>query len=292
MSLAAEFDGGLAWREALADLQERLGRLFVRPEPRRQAGLYLEGLLSAAQRKNGWPLAEQIGDSRPWRTQRVLSHVLWDEDAARDLCRAYVIQHLAADDAVLVLDETGFLKKGTKSVGVAGQYSGTAGRIENGQIGVFLGSASRYGQALIDRDLYLPKAWTEDRARCAAAAVPEDVPFATKPELARRMIERALAARVPFAWVAGDEVYGHDRRLRLWLEQNERPHVLAIKATEPLGAWMAGQGPLQIAAQDRVAGVAAEAWQHLSAGPGAKGERWYDGVRVRLFRLHQPPWEH
>src|SRR5512135_494175 len=292
MSVAAEFEEVLAWRAALADLQERLGRLFVRPEPRQQAGLYLEGLLSSAQRKNGWQLAEQIGDTRPWRTQRVLSHVLWNEDAARDLCRAYVIQHLAADDAVLVVDETGFLKKGTKSVGVARQYSGTAGRLENCQIGVFLGYASPSGQALIDRELYLPKAWTEDRARCAAAAVPEDVAFATKPELARRMIERAMAARVPFAWVGGDEVYGNDRRLRMWLEQNERPHVLAVKATEPLWAWVEGHGPLQVAAQNLVAGVAPADWQRLSAGPGAKGERLYDWARVRLFRLQQPPWEH
>src|SRR5512135_3924024 len=238
MSVAAEFEEVLAWRAALADLQERLGRLFVRPEPRQQAGLYLEGLLSSAQRKNGWQLAEQIGDTRPWRTQRVLSHVLWNEDAARDLCRSFVIEHLAADDAVLVVDETGFLKKGTKSAGVARQYSGTAGRVENCQIGVFLGYASRQGRALIDRELYLPKAWTEDRARCAAAAVPEDVTFATKPELARRMIERALVAKVPCAWVAGDEVYGNDRGLRMWLEQNNQPHVLlAVKATGPLWVW-------------------------------------------------------
>jgi SRSO17 transposase len=282
----------LAWRAALADLQERLGRLFVRPEPRRQAGLYLEGLLSSAQRKNGWQLAEEIGDARPWRTQRVLSHVLWDEDAARDLCRAYVVQHLAADEAVLVVDETGFLKKGTKSAGVARQYSGTAGRLDNCQIGVFLGYASRQGQALIDRELYLPKAWTADRARCAAAAVPEDVAFATKPELARRMIARAMAAQVAFAWVVGDEVYGNDRRLRVWLEQNARPHVLAVKATAPLWAWVEGRGPLQVAAQDLVAGMAAADWHCLSAGPGAKGERWYEWMRVRLFRLQQPPWEH
>jgi hypothetical protein len=165
---------------------------------------------------------------------------------------------------VLVVDETGFLKtgflkKGTKSVGVARQYSGTAGRIENCQIGVFLGYASTQGQALIDRDLYLPKAWTADRRRCAAAAVPADVAFTIKPELARRMIERALAARVPFAWVVGDEVYGNDRRLRMWLEQTEQPHVLAIRATEPLWAWVDGQGPRQVAAEDLVAGVGGHA---------------------------------
>ena len=196
---------GLAgWREALADLQRRVGELFGRPEPRRQAGLYLEGLLGPAERKNGWQLA--VGDRRPWRTQRVLSHVLWDQDKARDLCRGYVVEHLGAPDGVLIIDETGFLKKGTRSAGVARQYSGTAGRVENCQIGVFLAYASGKGHALIDRELYLPKEWTDDRERCTAAAVPEAVEFATKPRLAQRMIERALTAGVPVSWVLGDEV--------------------------------------------------------------------------------------
>ena len=196
---------GLAgWREALADLQRRVGELFGRPEPRRQAGLYLEGLLGPAERKNGWQLA--VGDRRPWRTQRVLSHVLWDQDKARDLCRGYVVAHLGAPDGVLIIDETGFLKKGTRSAGVARQYSGTAGRVENCQIGVFLAYASGKGHALIDRELYLPKEWTDDRERCTAAAVPEDIEFATKPRLAQRMIERALTAGVPVSWVLGDEV--------------------------------------------------------------------------------------
>jgi SRSO17 transposase len=213
-----------------------LGELFVRSEPRRQAGLYLEGLLSAVERKNGWQLAEHLGDARPWRTQRVLSHVQWDEEAARDLCRTYVVEALADREAVLIVDETGFLKKGTKSAGVARQYSGTAGRIENCQIGVFLAYASDKGHALIDRELYLPKEWAEDPARRAAGGVPTEVAFATKPELARRMIARAIAAAVPFAWVLGDgdEVYGSDRRLRIDLEQQERPFVLAIRSNEKL----------------------------------------------------------
>jgi SRSO17 transposase len=158
-------DGVLAWRDELDVLKQRLGPLFVRPEPRRQAGLYLEALLSGAQRKNGWQLAEQIGDARPWRTQRVLSHVQWDQDAARDICRDYVIEHIGSPDGVLVVDETGFLKKGTHSAGVARQYSGTAGRVENCQIGVFLAYASSKGHALIDRALYLPEAWCADAAR-------------------------------------------------------------------------------------------------------------------------------
>jgi SRSO17 transposase len=158
-----------------------LGVLFGRAEPRRQAGLYLEGLLSAVERKNGWQLAEHLGDARPWRTQRLLSHVQWDAAAARDLCRAYAVEALADQEAVLIVDETGFLKKGTKSAGVARQYSGTAGRIENCQIGVFLAYASGNGHALIDRELYLPKKWTEDPARRAAASIPQEVRFATKP---------------------------------------------------------------------------------------------------------------
>src|SRR5215218_6255670 len=185
------------WHDELAVVQQRLGALFGRPEPRRQAGLYLEGLLGSVERKNGWQLAEHIGDARPWRTQRVLSHVQWDEEAARDLCRGYVVESLADREAVLIVDETGFLKKGTKSAGVARQYSGTAGRIENCQIGVFLAYASDKGHALIDREPYLPKEWAQDPARCKAAGIPKEVAFATKPELGRRMIARAIASDVP-----------------------------------------------------------------------------------------------
>jgi SRSO17 transposase len=272
-------------------LHARLGALFGRSEPRRPAGLYLEGLLSAVERKNGWQLAEHLGDARPWRTQRVLSHVQWDEAAARDLCRSYVVETLADREAVLIVDETGFLKKGMKSAGVARQDSGTAGRIENCQIGVFLAYASGNGHALIDRELYLPKEWAEDLARRKAAGIPKEVAFATKPALARRMIARAIAAEVPFAWVVGDEVYGSDRRLRLDLEQQERPFVLAIRSNEKLWPTLDDRtGPHTAAAL--AAAVPAEEWEPLSAGAGAKGERFYDWARVRLMRLHQPPWEH
>ena len=287
MRVASVFE----WRSELSALHARLGELFVRSEPRRQAGLYLEGLLSAVERKNGWQLAEHVGDARPWRTQRVLSHVQWDEAAARDLCRGYVVESLADQEAVLIVDETGFLKKGTKSAGVARQYSGTAGRIENCQIGVFLAYASSKGHALIDRELYLPKEWVEDPARRAAAGIPEEVAFATKPELARCMIARAIAAEVPFAWVLGDEVYGSDRRLRLDLEQQERPFVLAIRSNEKLWSTLDDRMG-QHAAAALAAAVPQESWQRLSAGPGAKGERFYDWTRVRLMRLQQPPWEH
>jgi SRSO17 transposase len=279
------------WRSELSALHARLGELFGRAEPRRQAGLYLEGLLSAVERKNGWQLAEHLGDARPWRTQRLLSHVQWDEEAARDLCRAYVVEPLADREAVLIVDETGFLKKGTKSAGVARQYSGTAGRIENCQIGVFLAYASGKGHALIDRELYLPKEWAEDLARREAAGIPKEVAFATKPELARRMIARAIAAEMPFAWVLGDEIYGSDRQLRLDLEQQERAFVLAIRSNEKLCSTLDGR-PGQHTAAALAAAVPQEAWQPLSAGAGAKGERFYDWARVRLMRLQQPPWDH
>ena len=191
----------------------------------------------------------------------------------------------------LIVDETGFLKKGTKSAGVARQYSGTAGRIENCQIGVFLAYAGGNGHALIDRELYLPKEWAEDPARRKAAGIPQEVAFATKPELARRMIARAIAAEVPFAWVLGDEVYGSDRRLRIDLEQQERPFVLAIRSNEKLWSTLADRMG-QYTAAALAAAVPEEAWQRLSAGAGAKGERFYDWARVRLMRLQQPPWDH
>ena len=289
--MGSEYDGVLGWRAELAELQERLGELFGRADARRQANLYLEGLLSAVERKNGWQLAEQIGDARPWRTQRVLSRTLWEADAARDLCREYIVAHLGAADGVLVIDETGFLKKGRKSAGVARQYSGTAGRVENCQIGVFLAYASGRGHTLIDRELYLPQDWAEDGARRATAGIPRAVSFATKPQLAQRMIARAIAAGVPFAWVVGDEVYGSDRRLRLFLEKHERPFVLTVRSNEKLWSVLAGRLGQHTAA-DLAAALPDAAWHRLSAGAGAKGERLYDWARVRLARRQAPPWDH
>ncbi len=289
--VGVEYDGVLGWREMLAILQGRLGELFGRSDARQQACLYLEGLLGAAERKNGWQLAEQIGDARPWRTQRVLSRTVWEADAARDLCRNYVVEYLGADDGVLVIDETGFLKKGDKSAGVARLYSGTAGRIENCQIGIFLAYASEQGHALIDRELYLPEGWAEDTARRAEAKIPQAVPFATKPQLALRMIERAIAEGIPFAWVLGDEVYGSDRRLRMFLEGHERPFVLAVRCNERL--WSVYQGRLGThTATALAASLPATAWQCLSAGSGTKGERLYDWARVRLARPAAPAWAH
>jgi SRSO17 transposase len=266
----------------------RFGRLFVRAEPRQQAGRYLEGLLGPVERKNGWQLAEHLGDARPWRTQRVPSHVLWDEDAARDLCRAHAVERLGAADAVLAVDETAFVKKGRHSAGVARQYCGTLGKVENCQVGVFLAYGSRGGHALIDRRLYLPEAWAGDAERRRAAKVPGDVPFLTKPEIARGMIARALDAGVPCAWVLGDEVYGADRRLRTMLEERGKPYLLTIRGNDRLEAELDGSvGRHEPSVLARA--LPPRAWRRLSAGAGTKGERLYDWARVRLVRPREEP---
>jgi hypothetical protein len=201
---------------------------------RESIGHYLDGLLSGLERKTGWLLAERAGEARPHRLQAVLGRGRWDAEAARDLVRAYALEALADRDAVLVVDETGFLKKGEHSVGVARQYSGTAGRIENCQVGVFLAYASRYGQALIDRRLFLPEAWASDQTRRGKAGVPEEVAFATKPAIAREMITSALDAGMPCAFVLADALYGSDKRLRVMLESREQPYVLAVRSNERL----------------------------------------------------------
>lgn len=219
--------------------------------------------------------------------QDLLSRAVWDAEAVRDDLRAYVVEHLGDPDAVLVVDETGFLKKGAKSVGVQRQYSGTAGRIENCQIGVFLAYASPQGRAFLDRALYLPQIWAADDARRTEAGVPAAIAFQTKPALAQAMLAQALGAGVPFAWVTGDEVYGGDRRLRLWLEEHHLAHLLAIKATEPLWA-VTDRGPAQVAAADLIAALPAEAWVRLSAGAGAKGPRRYDWAWLPIRPLPAP----
>ena len=283
------------WAAGLDAVHERVGRHVRRPEPRRRVKAYLRGLLAPVERKNAWQVAEHAGERTPDGIQRLLATARWDADAVRDDLRDYVVAHLGDRAAVLVVDETGFLKKGTKSVGVQRQYSGTAGRIENCQIGVFLAYASPRaagGHAFLDRELYLPKEWADDMGRRREAGVPDETTFATKPQLARRMLARALDAGVPFAWVTGDEVYGGDRRLRLWLEEHEVPHVLAIKRTEPLWA-MDDRGPAQVAAATLAAGVPARGpagWRRLSAGNGAKGPRRYAWARVPIRHL-AAAWE-
>jgi SRSO17 transposase len=279
------------WAEELDHVHARLGPRFARREPRQRVRAYLAGLLSPIERKNGWQLAEQAGEATPTGMQRVLAGSQWDANTVRDDLRTYVVEHLGDPEAVLVVDETGFLKKGTKSVGVKRQYSGTAGRIENCQIGVFLAYASPHGRAFLDRELYLPEAWADDPARRAEAGIPGDVTFQTKPELAQQLLERALDADVPAAWVTGDEVYGGARRLRLWLEARQQPFVLAVKRSEPLWV-LTDRGPLERPAADIAATMAPADWTRLSAGDGAKGPRWHDWTRVPIRPLRESGWEH
>ena len=196
------------WAASLREIKKRIRPLFGQERVAKNAGLFLEGLLGDEQRKTGWMRAEAAGDPGPWRQQAILGRGQWDADALHDIVRDYALETLADEEAVLVIDETGFLKQGKASCGVARQYTGSAGKITNCQIGVFASYVSRHGHAFIDRALYLPKEWTDDPERLKAAHVPEGVDFATKPQIARRMIARAIAARVPFSFVAADSVYG------------------------------------------------------------------------------------
>lgn len=285
-----------SWAMGLEELHARIAPRFARSEQRGRVLAYLKGLLSPTKRKNGWQLAEQAGEKNPDGIQRLLNNALWDADTVRDDLRGYIVEHLGDEGAVLVVDETGFLKKGNKSVGVKRQYSGTAGRIENCQIGVFVAYASSKGHTLLDRELYLPKEWAEDIERRKEAGVPDEVEFATKPQIARKMLERALEAEVPCRWVTADEIYGGDRRLRIWLEQQEQAFVLAVTSNEPLWCDI-GRGPRQERAAAMMASVPADQWQRLSAGDGAKGPRLYNWARVALERLtwlggEEPRWEH
>lgn len=274
--------GGAAY---LTDIERRLAPYFERAEPRQRALAYLRGLLSPAERKNSWQLAEVSGDATPYGLQHLLRRALWDPEAVRDELRRYVVQHLGDAAAVLVIDETGFLKKGRHSAGVARQYSGTAGRIENCQIGVFVGYASRHGHTLLDRELYLPAEWTNDRARCQQAGIAADRGFATKPALAKEMLQRTLAAGVPARWVTGDSVYGDDRRLRMWLEAQPQAHVLAVAGTEYV--WLDVR---QRQGKTILAALPPEGWTRLSAGEGAKGPRWYDWRWLPLAEPLEPNW--
>lgn len=219
-----------ALASSLETVVELIAPRFPRSEPRTRVAAYLRGLVSPIERKNGWQLAEAAGDKKPYGVQHLLGRAEWSADEVRDDLRSYVVEHFGDEDAVAVLDETGFLKKGTKSAGVARQYSGTAGRVENCQIGVFLVYAAKRGRTFLDRELYLPKVWAADSIRRAEAKVPEGVAFATKPQIARRMIERAREAGVPFRWVTGDSVYGNDFRMRSWLEERRINYVLGVTA--------------------------------------------------------------
>ncbi len=265
------------WRAGLDALHARIARRFRRAEARQRVKRYLLGLLDRIDRKNGWQLAEHLGERGPQGVQRLLNAAEWDADAVRDDLRAYVVEHLGDPAGVLIVDETGFLKKGTKSVGVQRQYSGTAGRRENCQIGVFVCYASPKGRAFLDRELYLPREWANDPARRQEAGVPVVAAFATKPELARRMLARAFAAGVPAAWVTGDAVYGDASDLRQWLESQRHPYVLAVSCSHPV--WNSGS---QERAEALVAALPEGSWSSLSCGAGSQGERWYEWACIQL----------
>ncbi len=273
------------WAAGLEEVHARIAGRFARAEPRARVLAYLRGLLGQLERKNGWTLAEAAGEVSPDGMQRLLRTADWNADAVRDELRAYVVEPLGPG-GVLIVDETGFIKKGARSAGVARQYTGTTGKIDNCQIGVFCGYATDAGRALIDRELYLPKAWTDDRPRARAAGIPDDVGFATKPELARRMLGRALDAGVPAGWLTADEVYGQDKRLRVWCEQHGLPYVLATRANDTVATidWR----------QRRVRALIAElpetAWARRSAGAGAHGLRLYDWTRIELLAGFDPGW--
>ncbi|MFE2070110.1 IS701 family transposase [Streptomyces sp. NPDC059467] len=255
----------------------RIAGRFVRVEPRRRARAFVLGLLSDLPRKNCWTLAEQAGDANPYGLQHLLLRAKWDADAVRDDIRGFVVEHLHHEDAVLVVDETGDLKKGTGTVGVQRQYTGTAGRIENSQVAVYLAYSTPLGHAAIDRELYVPRSWTDDTARCQAAGIPDNVAFATKPALAVRMITRALDVGVPASWVAGDEVYGANPHLRTALENRQVGYVLAIARDHQI---ITRAGTFRADALIRK--LPRRAWQKLSAGAGAKGHRFYDWALVDL----------
>jgi SRSO17 transposase len=275
------------WRGELDALHGRIGHRFRRAEARARAKRYLAGLLERVERKNGWQLAEHLGEAGPQGVQRLLNAADWDVDAVRDDLRSYVSEHLGDPAGVLIVDETGFLKKGTKSVGVQRQYSGTAGRIENCQIGVFLGYASATGRAFLDRELYLPQVWARDGERRREAGVPEAVTFATKPQLAQRMVARAFAAAVPAAWVTGDEIYGDDGPFRRWLVEEHHPYVLAVSSHHPV--WQTGT---QERADHLIAALPSAAWAPLSAGMGSQGARLYDWACIQVPDERSPGMSH
>jgi SRSO17 transposase len=280
------------WADGLVEVGELIGARFARSEPRANALEYVRGLLSEQERKNSWTLSERAGHRVPDRMQRLLSSTDWDPDGLRDDLRSYVVEKIGDPDAVLIVDETGFLKKGKRSAGVARQYSGTAGRVENCQVGVFLTYVTGRGRTFLDRELYLPKEWTDDPDRCEAAGIPADRGFKTKPALAADMLVRALDAGVPARWVAGDAVYGQYHRLRRILEERGLFYVLAVPVSQRVvvkdGSWFG----VEKRADEAVAALVPTAWRTRSAGDGSKGARTYAWARVRINGAEDGKAEH
>jgi SRSO17 transposase len=271
------------WASSLREVKTRIRPLFTQQRVAASASLFLDGLLGDERRKTGWMRAEAAGDPGPWRQQAILGRGRWDADALRDIVRDYVVENLAAEDAVLVIDETGFLKQGKASCGVGRQYTGSAGKITNCQIGVFAAYVSRHGHAFIDRALYLPKAWTDDPDRMAEAHVPDGTGFATKPALAVKMVERAIAAQVPFAWVAADSVYGVGT-IETTLRRAGKGYVLGVSSAHWFGSW-SQQTPIGGTAEEIAKTREPGDWKRLSAGVGTKGPRLHDWCYLELADL-------
>ncbi len=280
----ASFEATLElWASSLCDVKGRIRPLFTQARVAASAGMFLDGLLGPERRKTGWMPAEAAGDPGPWRQQAILGRGRWEADALRDVVRDYALEALADAGAVLVIDETGFLKQGRSSCGVGRQYTGSAGKITNCQVDVFAAYVSQHGHALIDRQLYLPKAWTDDPRRLAAAHVPSEVAFATKPRMAVQMIGRTIAADVPFAWVAADSIYGVGE-IEMALRRAGKGYVLGVGATSQFNSW--GAKPLVVGTAEGIArGLDASAWQRLSAGAGTKGARMHDWAYLELADL-------
>jgi len=281
MSVAAWSGTLIDWKSALVELKDHIAPSLGRSETRFSAGAFIDGLLSDAKRKTGWMLSEEAGLERPYRIQSLLGRSSWSADHLRDLVRDYVVDALGSADGVLVIDETGFLKKGRHSVGVGRQYSGTAGRIENSQVGVFACYASRFGHALIDRQLYLPKDWAADEVRRQKAHVPDEIVFATKPAMARDIIARTLDAGLPCAWVLADALYGADSKVRRMLEDRRQAYVLATRSNHTL-RFLEDDGLIQTDPATLAEDLDADAWSPLSAGEGAKGPRLYEWARLPI----------
>jgi SRSO17 transposase len=274
------------WADGLAALHARIAHRFARGEVRARVGRYLVGLLGRVERKNGWQLAEAVGEAGPQGVQRLLNAATWDADGVRDDLRAYVVEHLGdATSGVLIVDETGFVKKGKKSCGVGTQYTGAVGGTANAQVGVFLAYASAKGTAFVDRALYLPRAWTHDPARRAEAGVPAGVRFATKLELAKRLLARAFAAGVPARWVTGDAAYGRSHAFRRWLEDRGRAYALSVPMTHAVYA----EGRRQTVTK-WAAGLPPAAWRPRSAGAGVQGERVDAWACLPLEEATAPGW--
>jgi SRSO17 transposase len=282
-----------SWAFELTHLHRRLAPRFARPEPRRRALLYLQGLLSAVERKNGWQLAERAREATPYGMQRLLSQAVWDTDGVRDDLRAYVREQLGTEAAIVAIDETSFPKRGKHSAGVGVQYCGTTGQVQNCQVGVFLSYVTARGHALIDRELYLPLEWCQDQEHRQAAGIPESVRFQTKPELAVQMLARLQQAHVPIAWVVADTVYGGNLDLRTWCEQQHSSYVLAVPCDEPVGIVTPdGRCRRVTVAEIEALLLSEQDWQRLAMSEGTKGPRLFDWAAVPILHQWQDDGQH